>query len=369
MNARLDTAKTSGSDTPLSLERLRELPMREVRRVIDRRCFERSMLKGLGSYAFDLVLYAAFIAGALNFASPWLKLACGLLAGCAVAFMFVWAHDAAHGALFQSRKLAEVLGTLFMLPSMNMYRLWAFGHNRVHHGFTSYSPIDWIWRPWTPEEYAAKPRWRRLLYRMERTPYGCALHYLIHVWWQGMIRFKPEGGAVEQRRVRMNKLLTLGFFFAYSGLAYWLGGGWVAIVAAVIVPFLVFNYFIAFFVFLHHTHPDLPFFAERAKWSQSIAQLFCSTVIRCSPVSEFLIHNILIHAPHHISPGIPFYHLKRAYRDVRRHYGEYIHEYRFRWSHVRHIFKRCKLYDYANHTWLTYRDAAARMHLGATAAA
>lgn len=368
MNARPHTATDSAHRPGGPLEQLQALSMREVRRVIDKRCFERSTLKGLAAYAFDLTLYAVFIAGALSFSAPWLKLACGVLAGCAVAFMFVWAHDAAHGALFENRRLAEVLGTIFMLPSLNMYRLWAFGHNRVHHGFTSYSPIDWIWRPWTPEEYAAQPTWRRLLYRLERTPYGCALHYLIHIWWRGMIRFKPEGGKTERRRMRMNKLLTLGFFLSYSALAYWLGGGWVAIVAAVLVPFVVFNYFIAFFVFLHHTHPDLPFFTERAKWSQSIAQLFCSTVIRCSPISEFLTHNILIHSPHHISPGIPFYHLKRAYRDVRQHYGEYIHEYRFRWSHVWRIFRRCKLYDYANHRWLTYRDAAFQRQAAAASA-
>lgn len=366
MSTRPNTASAAKTKAE-QLDELRALPVREARKVISGRCFERSTFKALGFYLLDLSLYAAFITGTLFFTSPWLKLGSGLLAGCAVAFMFVWAHDAAHGALFKNRRLAEVLGTVFMLPSLNMYRLWAFGHNRVHHGFTSYSPIDWIWRPWTPEEYASKSRLRRMVYRLERTPYGCALHYLINIWWRGMIRFKPEGSTVEQRRMRMNKLLTLGFFLGYSALVYWLGGGWLAIVAAVLVPFIVFNYFIALFVFLHHTHPDLPFFSDRAKWSQSIAQIFCSTVIRCSPVSEFLTHSIMIHVPHHLSPGIPFYHLKRAYRDVRKHYGEYIHEYRFRWSHVRHIFKRCKLYDYATDTWLTYRDAFRQQSTGVAA--
>ena len=94
-------------------------------------------------------------------------------------------------------------GTAFMLPSMNMYRLWSHGHNRVHHGFTSYTPVDWIWRPLTPEAYAAKSRWGRVLYRLERSPFTCALHYLLRVWWPGMVMYRPDkhsrdGGSGEQ---------------------------------------------------------------------------------------------------------------------------------------------------------------------------
>ncbi len=68
------------------------------------------------------------------------------------ASVFVWAHHAAGGALFDLTRRAEVLGTAAMLPSMQMYGLWSYGHNRVHHGFTSLSTVDWIWRSWTPGE-------------------------------------------------------------------------------------------------------------------------------------------------------------------------------------------------------------------------
>ena len=49
----------------------------------------------------------------------------------------------------------------------------------------------------------------------------------------------------------------------------------------VVLPFLVFNYFIAFFIFLHHTHPDVPFFDQRPEWSNTIGQVYCSIVVRC----------------------------------------------------------------------------------------
>jgi omega-6 fatty acid desaturase (delta-12 desaturase) len=100
------------------------------------------------------------------------------------------------------------------------------------------------------------------------------------------------------------------------------------ILAGVVVPLLAFNYFIALFIYLHHT--------------------------------ELLVHDILIHVPHHVDPRIPFYRLKRAYIDLQRDYGAYLHEYRFRWSTVRRIFRRCQLYDFEEQVWYTYREAARR---------
>ena len=144
-----------------------------------------------------------------------------------------------------------------------------------------------------------------------------------------------------------------------SWVAYTWAGGVVGIIAAVVIPFVVFNYFIALFVYLHHTHPDVPFFDQRAEWSNTIGQVYCSIVWRCSRVSELLIHNIMIHVPHHVDARIPFYRLTRAYGELQRDYAPYIHEYQFRWATVRSIFKRCKLYDYESKTWYSFSEAAA----------
>lgn len=333
--------------------------LRRIREQIRPERYRRSTATALAWFAFDLGVYLAFIAGIFLVEAWWLKLTLGVLAGCAVAMMFVWGHDAAHGALFENRQVSEVLGTISMLPSMNMYRLWSHGHNRVHHGFTSYSPIDWIWRPWTPEEYAAKSAGQQLLYRLERTPWLCALHYLVRVWWDGMIRYKPEKPGRTANLMRLNKLITLVFALAFSALAWVYAGGLIGVIAAVLVPFIVFNYFISFFVYLHHTHPDIPFFNDRDQWTQSLGQIYCSTVIRCSRLSEALTHNILVHVPHHVSPAIPFYHLKDAYGDLKQAYGPYIHEYRFRWSTISDIFRRCKLYDFEQQRWYTFDDERA----------
>jgi omega-6 fatty acid desaturase (delta-12 desaturase) len=237
-----------------------------------------------------------------------------------------------------------------------MYRLWSYGHNKVHHGFTSLSPVDWIWRPLTAAEYRALSPWRRGIYRLERHPATCALHYLLRVWWAGMVRFTPDPKARRTRSFRWSKLGTAAFLAAFVTVAYLYAGGLVGVLAAVVVPFIVFTYFIAFFVYVHHTHPDIPFFVERRRWSATIGQVACSTVIRTSPVVEWLTHGILIHAPHHIDMRIPFYNLERAYQDLKPAFGEYVHEYRFRWSTVLGIFRQCQLYDFDQQTWHRFAE-------------
>ena len=342
---------------PIDLHQsLLDVKLTAVRRAISAACYRRSALQTFGWFAFDLALYLVMMAGALASDSPWARLAFGVGAGVAVAMMFVWAHDAAHGALFRSDRTAELLGTALMLPSFNPYRLWCHGHNRVHHGFTSYSPIDWIWRPLTPGEYRALSRWRRLVYRLERTPWGCALHYLLRVWWPGMVVFRPDPRSRERVGFAVSKAVTLGFALLLTAFCWWLGGV-MGVLVGVVVPFVVFNYFIALFIFLHHTHPAVPFFDHRSEWSNTIGQVYCSIVVRCSRLSELLTHNILVHVPHHVDPGIPFYRLHRAYADLQAAYAPYLHEYRFRWRTVAMIFRRCKLYDFERKIWYTYREA------------
>lgn len=337
---------------------LRAVKLRAVRGCFSEACYQRSAARALGWLAFDLTLYAAALAGVFTVGHPIAQLGFGVIAGCAVAFLFVWGHDAAHGALFASGRWSEALGTVAMLPSLNMYRMWSYGHNKVHHGFTSFSPIDWIWRPLTPQEYRSRSRAKRLVYRLERRPATCGLHYLLRVWWPGMVRFRPNPKLRRTRGFRAAKLGTLAFALVASAVAYRFAGGPWGVVAAVLVPFGVFNWFIALFVYLHHTHPDVPFFDDRREWNATVGQVYCSTVVRCSRVTELLTHHILVHTPHHVDTRIPFYRLEVAYADLRPGYGRHIHEYRFRWSTVRAIFAACQLFDFDTKTWSRFSDVA-----------
>jgi omega-6 fatty acid desaturase (delta-12 desaturase) len=325
------------------------LTLGRVREAFPARCYERSPWRTWTALAFDVVIYGAALAGALVLDGVLPRLACGAVAGLATAALFVWAHDATHGALLGAGRWARALSTAAMLPSLQVERLWAYGHNRVHHGFTSLSTVDWIWRPWTPAAYAAATPRARLLYRLERHPATCGLHYLLRVWWPGMVRFSRPGA-------HLSKAVVVAFAAGLTTAAWTLGGP-VSVLAALVVPFAVFTYTIALFVYLHHTHPDVPFFDDRATWSAVRGQLDCSTTIRTSWLAERLTHGILVHTPHHVDTRIPFYRLPEAAAALLAEHGDRVVTYRFRWGTVRRIFATCQLFDFDTGTWSTFTSA------------
>jgi omega-6 fatty acid desaturase (delta-12 desaturase) len=330
----------------------------ELRKKIDPKAYEKSMPITLFWCGLDITLYLLCMFGVFAIHHVAGKMICGLLAGVAASGMFVLAHDAAHGSLFKNEWVAEVMGTIFMLPALNSYRLWCFGHNRIHHGFTSFSPIDWIWRPLTIAEYNDLNLFNKFLYRMERSFSGCGLHYILKVWWPKMVCFMPENlQSAKVRAIRIGKLIIAAFALAI-GILYYLHSGFIGVLAALVIPFIVFNYAISLIVYLHHTHPELPFFDERAEWNHSVGAVFCTTVIHTNwLIDKFITHHILIHTPHHVDIRIPFYRLKTAFNSIKQHYSHYIHEYKMNWSTLLHIFNTCKLYDYHTHQWHSFSAA------------
>ncbi|MBY0379319.1 MAG: fatty acid desaturase [Burkholderiales bacterium] len=341
---------------PRNYTALTQNELSKVRKSIDPIAYKHSMTITFLWFFVDLAFYVLCMYGIFATQSITLKIIFGILAGIATSSMFVWAHDAAHGSLFKNRILSEILGTLFMLPSLNMYKLWSYGHNRIHHGFNSYSSLDWIWRPLTISEYRNLNKYRRILYRVERSLYGCGLHYIYKVWWPKMVRFMPIDFTFKKKLgMIMNKMVTLLFAVIIS-IIFYSHGGLFSVFVGLVIPFIVFNYVISLVVYLHHTHPDIPFFDERNEWNFTIGALYCTTVIRTNWLIEKITHDILIHTPHHVDVRIPFYRLKPAFIGIKTHYSQYLHEYKLDIATLKNIFKTCKLYDYKNHIWYNFNQ-------------
>ncbi|HJN37909.1 MAG TPA: fatty acid desaturase [Gammaproteobacteria bacterium] len=343
----------------IKIEALRNIKLSEIRRNLSKECYQRSLFITFSYLIFDLAWYVASVAMIFESNHIVLQLLGCLSAGLATSALFIWGHDAAHGALFKNQYVAELLGTITMLPSFNIYRLWRHGHNRIHHGFTSLTTMDWIWRPWSPKEYFSKSAFRRWVYRCERALLTCAVHYFLRVWWEKMIRFKMPKKRVE---FILTKSIMLTFIVVYTGLSYYFTRSLWVTLCVVVFPFIIFNYMIAFFVYLHHTHPSIPFFDKREQWSFGLGGIHCSTIIRTSRLWEFMTHNILIHTPHHVDFRVPFYRLKRAYKDLKEHYGDCITEYKFSWVKVIRIFRQCKLYDYESKMWCDFKGVPIQLN-------
>ena len=113
-----------------------------------------------------------------------------MLTGLAVAGLFVLGHDAAHGALFQSKRLNRVVSGR-VPPRCARARTSALGHNRIHHGHTVQQGWTSCGTPSTVEEYQAMWRLARLRHRIEWSWIGAGFYYGREVWWHKIMRFTP----------------------------------------------------------------------------------------------------------------------------------------------------------------------------------
>ena len=83
--------------------------------------------------------YLLLISGTFG---PGTDLLLGTVCGiCTVMMVMNIGHDAAHNALFRSRKMNEMACYSFELAGMSHY-MWKLNHNIIHHPYPNISPID-----------------------------------------------------------------------------------------------------------------------------------------------------------------------------------------------------------------------------------
>jgi omega-6 fatty acid desaturase (delta-12 desaturase) len=309
---------------------------------------------------FDYALLLAALAGTVAFSAWWAKLACGLAAGFVIGRLFIIGHDACHQSLTPNRRLNHWLGRIAFLPSFTPYSLWEVGHNVVHHGYTNLKGFDFVWAPYTAQEFAALTPLRRLLDRIYRSGWAPGLYYMVEIWWKRMFFPTARNMPTRRRVFLLDNLLVSGFALI------WLGA-FVALAVATaqpVLPLLAFGFLvpfafwcamIGFVVYVHHTHAEVQWHAERSEWSRS--QPFVSTTVHLTfPLAiGSVLHHIMEHTAHHVDMTIPLYRLKQAQAKLEQMLPGRIIIQRFSWKWYFSTARRCKLYDFARECWTDYR--------------
>ncbi len=364
----LDTpvaARPEGLERPTSLK-----PVLEA---ISPERYHNPTAKGLAYVARDLLFYVVLVWGLVVADTWWAVISLWVLSALVISGMFILGHDAAHGALFGSRRLNSVVGHVMMLPSWHVYEGWVLGHNRIHHGHTCRQGMDFVWHPVTPEEYEAFPRWQKLRHRLEWSWAGSLPYYLRDVWWNKMIAFEPP--AKWARAIRRDRAIVAAFVVvAASALAAlgWSQEGTVLaaiwmVVKVLVVPFLAFIWTIGWVVHAHHIDPAIRWWPRR-EWNSFRGQMEGTTLLEVPWWMDVFLHRIFFHVAHHVDMRIPFYELPAACRDIQAAFPDVVVTRKLR---VRDFFAnttRCKLYDFEAGRWLTYAQAEDRRTATETAA-
>ena len=132
----IDTPDIDSENPQKGSERSEKGSLKPVLDVIPAEAYNNPTWKGLAYFSRDLVMYGLIIAGLIVIDNPFAVIALWVLSAMVISGLFIVAHDAAHGALFSSKRLNRVIGTIAMLPSWHVYDGWTLGHNRIHHGYT-----------------------------------------------------------------------------------------------------------------------------------------------------------------------------------------------------------------------------------------
>ena len=314
-------------------------------RAILRAMRSKSTAKALAIFLADAALYAACTWGALTSRSTAMGALFGTLAGVTIAMLFVVGHDACHGSFTPSRALNGAIGRLAFLPSLTPFCAWDLEHNRGHHVYTNLKGRDVIWAPFSKAEFDALPRWRRALERCYRTPAGIGLYYAIEIWAKLLI--------FPKRSERTRADYGICWLYEAGLIALAASVGVKAVLAGVLLPFLCWNWLMAWAIFDHHTHPDVPWFDDENAWRAARAQSSCTVHLVLPRVFDVLLHHIMQHTAHHLDVTIPLYQLRDAQSALESAAPGLVV---YRWTpltFIRHI-GMCKLYDFENRRWLGF---------------
>ena len=337
--------------------------------IIPEAAYENPTWKGLAYFARDLVIYAATMTGLILIHNPFATIALWVLSGLVISGLFVIAHDAAHGALFSSKRINRVVGTVAMLPSWHVYEGWVLGHNRVHHPYTVRQGYDFVWHPTTPEQFAALGWWRKAVHRAEWSWAGSGAYYIHQVWWKKMMVGPNPARWV--KAIRKDRWIVTAFIagmlalFTAIGMAsgdsvagiLWLD------VRTILLPFLGFAWFIGTMVHVHHIAPDIRWW-KKAEWNKFKAQRQGTTVLRAPKGFDFFFHWIMIHVPHHVDMRVPMYHLEEASAAIEAAFPGSVIDKPLRFRDFLINTRACKLYDFDAGCWLTYAEGRKQLAAG-----
>lgn len=346
-------------------ERSEKGSLKPVLDVIPAEAYDNPTWKGLAYFGRDLVMYGLIVTGLILVNNPFAVIALWVLSAMVISGLFIVAHDAAHGALFASKRLNRVIGTIAMLPSWHVYEGWTLGHNRIHHGYTVREGFDFVWHPYTPEQFAAMSTLGRLRHRFEWSWFGAGAYYLREVWWHKMIVGAPP--ARWAKTIRRDRIIVWSFVAVASlalGALGWASYGSVVgilwmILKVLVIPFLGFSFVIASFVHVHHIQPNIRWW-KRREWTKWHGQMEGTTVLRARFGLNFFFHWIMVHVPHHVDMRIPMYNLELATDAMKEAFPGTIHDEPLRFMDFVRNTRVCRLYDFDEARWYTYRQAAKR---------
>jgi omega-6 fatty acid desaturase (delta-12 desaturase) len=312
----------------------------QIIRKLPRRCFAKAPGRAWGYLGRDVLMAVGFGTAIVALDSWLLAWPLAILLGCVLTGLFVIGHDAGHRSFSDSKRVNDVVGHLTTSLALWPFHVWRLSHD-VHHRWTHHADREIAWRPLTVAEYAALPRWQKIIYVQSRTTFffwaSLLFQYFMVLYAVTGTFFEPK----DRRRARASVALTALIGGSYAAASWWLAGAY-GFALLFVVPQLVYQFWLSGFTLLHHTAPDSHLMAAE-EWSPEAAQLGSSIHVSYPRLVDWLTHDISWHVPHHVCVAIPHYRLREAHLALKERYGGRVREEAISWSYVKPILAHCHL--------------------------
>jgi omega-6 fatty acid desaturase (delta-12 desaturase) len=323
----------------------------------------RSLPRGLFLFALHYGLYVVTLLGAVAPLPIAVNIVSAIANGVLIALLFIIGHDALHGAFVPEKRHNQWIGRLAFIPCAHSVSLWVTGHNKQHHRFTNFKGVDHIWEPMSKAEYDAASPARRLLERVYRSPFGPVVYYYGEYWvYRMMLPLAPELRRDWRQYLPDSLFVVATLLLTIAGVA--LAGHalvptrplWLVIALGWGLPFAVWNYMMAFTIYMNHTHADIPWFTDKAAWRAAQAELRCSTNVAMPlPIFPPLYAKVMAHTAHHVHPHVPAYGLPEAQAALDKVFGAEMPAYTLSLGDYLRTTRACKLFDFETGRWTDFK--------------
>ena len=246
-----------------------------------------------------VLVLGASVAGAALFDRWYAWLPCSIVAGFTLFDFTVMLHEVVHNTVFEkSARANRILGWLYAFPSgisRSQFTRWHLDH----HAQLGDAARDPKRHHLSPKKNA---RWLKALYP---TP------ALFYIYFRAAARETRTYPPEIQRRIRRERLVTVGGQLAILGAIMVFFGGSVAFKAYAVPYFAVFP--VAFTLNRLGQHYDIDP-SDPAKWA---------TLMRPSRFWDLAFLWSSYHLEHHYFPSVPFYNLRRLHFLLRPFFAEH----------------------------------------------
>lgn len=259
-------------------------------------------------FGVAVLVYAACLAAV--FAAGWwpAKILAGGIAGLVLVRLFIFYHDALHGAIFRKSRVGQACMSLIGLHVLAVRSVWKETHDYHHqHNAQLATASIGSYPILTVEQYRRATPQDRRAYRMARHPLTMGAG-LLTVFALGMVfsafRRNPRrhwAGPVGLT-LQIAAFVVLGFTV-----------GWFNATCLVVVPSVVAMAVGSYLFYAQHNFPSVKLHRRR-DWNFTQAALTSSSLFDMSPMMRWFTGDIGFHHVHHLNHRIPFYRLEETMR-------------------------------------------------------